>query len=207
MEKLLKKITKQILTVKPLKTKYYWVNIVVIFIFGSSISYFSYVDGQNAAKIIFALNIVVCFTLFVIFSILKSTTRLSDVVGAVNYDYDTLLSKEVWMLENKAGTKARLYKYKKLIALENVTIIHEYFWGEGKAPGIEDFNIKNHEIQPPRKLGSRYVLPIKLDRLYQKGEIIEISYERKVFDSFTKDEEWVEILIMTNTGKSIMIDR
>lgn len=162
----------------------------------------------------FTSIIIVTLTIFTIiylsylaYLVKNETIRLSNVAGVPNYPYKTMVSEHTWYLDDPSGEHARLEKKKVIKVLEPISYISEYGWGDGQLPKLGDIKIGSGEHTPIRiyEQGSRYVIEIKLDKEYQRGQEIALFYSKELNDSFLDSEEWVETLVTTNVGKTVLM--
>ena len=183
-----------------------WAIFSVLF-FGLALSYASITTPIIAVTVILTVTfVVIIYLVFLAYAINKETIRLSDVADVPNYPYETILSEHTWYIDDESGKNARLEKKKVLRALQPISQIAEYGWGDAKMPSVDDIRFENgnHAAISIHQQGSKYIIDIKLDREYKAGEEITLFYSKKLQDAFGTDKEWVETLVTTNVGKTIM---
>jgi len=184
----------------------YWALIAVLAL-GALLTLGIFVAPLFTAIVILTMTlVVVIYIFFIARSVSDDGIRTTDLINATHYDYNTVISEQTWVLEDKEGDHSRVEKKKILKALEPISYVKEYGWGDAKIPAVEDINIiGNHVVSKIYEQGSRYIVEIKLDREYKTGEEITLDYSKNLKGAFTSEKEWVELLITTNVRRTSMI--
>lgn len=142
------------------------------------------------------------FLIIVYYYTKKERRRFSDLVETPNYDYKVKLTKLEWKILDCDGKNAKLEKRKVFVALEPIDEIKEYTWGDGTPPRKSDFDVgEQFSVLDIYRQGSKFVIPIKLDKKYYRGDQVELFYFKKISNGFPADVEFVETIITTNTDK------
>jgi hypothetical protein len=122
--------------------------------------------------------------------------------GFPDPEYITIDSKLTWIIENEEGTEARLEKTKKIRALRPISIIKEFWWGDGTPPGPTDFiGLSGVAKGVGRKYrqGSRWVVDLVMDKQYESDKVVEFGYVKRLQNPFTANSEWIESVASTET--------
>ncbi len=160
-----------------------------------------------AIILIITISIVTAFYIFIIAYMAKyRVSSLAGVNDLPETEYITLVSELLWTIENEAGTKARLEKTKRIRVLVPLTLIKEFWWGDGKPPKHGDFTLSGaaQGIGRNFRQGSRRVDEVLLNRQYAANEEFEYSYVKQLWDSFKGETEWVETSIVSETNQLIL---
>jgi hypothetical protein len=160
-----------------------------------------------ATILIVAVAIVIAVYTFI--AAYAARNRTSSFLGPDNLpetEYITSASELLWIIDNETGTKARLEKTKRIMLLVPLILIKEFWWGDGKPPKHGDFTLTGaaQGIGRNFRQGSRRIVEIILDRQYAKGEELEYSYVKQLWDAFKSSTEWVETSIVSETNQLIL---
>lgn len=125
--------------------------------------------------------------------------------GKRKQGFEILESTVVWNIISRKGSKKR--HTRKVKALEhNLSTLREYIW-ESNIDGLntDELNVHPGKIGDIYKQGSRYVIVIFLDRPYNRGEILDFTFEQNLRKSFATSKEWVEFHISAITRSQKII--
>ena len=168
------------------------------------------VQRNSTIAIILVVTIAIVIAVYAFIIADTAKNPISSFLGLDNVpetEYITLVSELLWIIENETGTKARLEKTKRIMLLVPLILIKEFWWGDGIPPKHGDFTLAGaaYGIGRNFRQGSRRIVEIILNRQYAKGEELEYSYVKQLWDAFKGDTEWVETSIVSETNQLMLV--
>ncbi len=117
--------------------------------------------------------------------------------------YHTLEHDQTWELLDEEGREVIHIKRMKIRFIQNnVMSIVDYLWGDGEI--FAEYECTPGKCVDIYRYGARYHALISLQEIKNRGDIMEITIQRKILNGFLNPTEWVELDIYSESQSTTL---